>query len=85
MKQLIQQKMSASTPLVTTLNLDQSISKLRENVYVVVKLTGELFKPNFRFELDFPANSITNSDFSVASNIQQMEKMKMKLTGRLLT
>lgn len=70
-------------PLVTTLNLDQSISKLRENVYVVVKLTGELFKPNFRFELDFPANSITNSDFSVASNIQQMEKNENEINRQV--
>ncbi len=56
------------------MNLDQAIARQRENVYVVVKLTGDLFKPNFKFELDFPPNSITKNDFAVASNIQQMEK-----------
>ncbi|MEI9810527.1 MAG: translocation/assembly module TamB domain-containing protein [Bacteroidota bacterium] len=61
-------------PLVSSLNLDQAIARQRENVYVVVKLTGDLFKPNFKFELDFPPNSITKNDFAVASNIQQMEK-----------
>jgi hypothetical protein len=49
-------------------------ARLRDNVYVVVNLTGDLFKPDFKFSLAFPPNSKANSDFSVASSIQQMEK-----------
>ena len=62
------------SPLVNTLNFDPSFSRLRENVYVVVNLTGDLFQPDFKFSLGFPPNSKANSDFSVASSIQQMEK-----------
>jgi TamB, inner membrane protein subunit of TAM complex len=62
------------SPLVTTLNFDPSFARLRENVYVVANLTGDLFKPDFKFSLGFPPNSKANSDFSVASSIQQMEK-----------
>ncbi len=62
------------SPLVNTLNFDPSFSRLRENVYVVVNLTGDLFKPDFKFSLAFPPNSKVNSDFSVATSIDQMEK-----------
>ena len=70
-------------PLVSALNLDQAISRQRENVYVVVMLTGDLFKPNFKFELDFPANSVTKTDFAVASNIQQMEKNENEINRQV--
>ena len=60
--------------MVNTLNFDPSFSRLRENVYVVVNLTGDLFKPDFKFSLAFPPNSKVNSDFSVATSIDQMEK-----------
>jgi hypothetical protein len=61
-------------PLATAQLIDQTYSRQRENVYVVVKLTGELFKPLFKFELDFDASSITKNNFAVASTIQQLEK-----------
>ncbi len=59
-------------PLVTNLNFDPSYSRLREDVDVVVVLTGDLFKPDFKFSLDFPPN-ITN-DFTVSSQLEQIEK-----------
>ncbi len=62
------------SPLAAANYIDQSFAKQREDVFVVVKLTGDLFKPNFKFELDFPANSITRSDFAVASSLRQIEK-----------
>lgn len=58
-------------------------ARLRENVFVVVNLTGELFKPNFKFSLDFAPNSKFNSDFSVASNIQQMEKNENEINRQV--
>ncbi len=70
-------------PLVTAFELDQSISRQREDVYVVVNLTGELFKPDFRFELDFPPNSITNNNFAAASSIQQMEKNENEINRQV--
>lgn len=62
------------SPLVNALNFDPSYSRLRDDVFVIVNLTGDLFKPDFEFSLDFPPNSKVNSDFSVASAIEQMEK-----------
>lgn len=62
------------SPLVNTLNFDPAFSRLREDVYVVANLTGDLFKPDFKFSLGFPPNSKAKNDFSVSSSIQQMEK-----------
>ncbi len=55
-------------------NFDQSYAKLREDVYVMADLTGDLFKPDFKFRLEFPPNSVANNDFTIASNIDQIEK-----------
>jgi hypothetical protein len=62
------------SPLVTSLNFDESYARLRENVDVVTTLTGELFQPNFRFNLAFAPNSQVTNDFAVATAIQHMEK-----------
>lgn len=62
------------SPLVSALNLDQSISKYREDVYVIANLTGPLFKPRFKLSLDFPANSKAKTDPSISLNVEQMEK-----------
>lgn len=73
-------------PLASTLNLsqsDQSYSKVREDVYVVVNLSGDLFKPNFKFKLDFPANSKVNSDFTVTKNIELMEKNENEINRQV--
>ncbi|MBL7740012.1 MAG: translocation/assembly module TamB domain-containing protein [Chitinophagaceae bacterium] len=71
------------SPLATARYIDESLGRQRENVYVVVNLTGELFKPKFRFSLDFPPNSITKSDFSVASSIQQLEKNENEINRQV--
>lgn len=63
------------SPLANTLlNTDPSINKLREDVYVIVNLSGDLYKPDFKFGLEFPPNSAVNNDFSIITNIQQIEK-----------
>lgn len=61
-------------PLATALSTDPSISKLREDVYVIVNLSGDLYKPDFKFGLEFPPNSAVHNDFSIITNIQQIEK-----------
>ena len=60
------------SPLTTALQ-DQSYARLRENVYVVAKLTGDLFKPDFKFSLDFPPNSKVKNDFTVTKSIELMQ------------
>lgn len=61
------------SPLVNALNFDPAYSRLRDDVYVVAKLTGDLFKPDFKFNLDFPANSKVKNDFAVAKSIELMQ------------
>jgi hypothetical protein len=70
-------------PLATANYVDQSYARQRENVDVIVTLTGELFKPNFKFRLDFPPNSITKSDFSVAANIQRIENNENEINRQV--
>ena len=70
-------------PLASALNFDNAYSRLREDVYVVANLSGDLFKPDFKFSLDFPPNSKVNSDFSVASNIQQTEKNENEINRQV--
>lgn len=70
-------------PLVNVLNFDPSYNRIREDVYVVVNLTGDLFKPEFKFHLEFPPNSSVKNDFYVASQIQQMEKNENEITRQV--
>lgn len=70
-------------PLVTGLNLNPSLARQRENVDVIVQLTGELFKPQFAFDLDFGNNSVVTTDFEVASSIQQMERNPGELSRQV--
>lgn len=71
------------SPLVNALNFDPSYSRLRDDVYVVANLSGDLFQPEFRFSLGFPPNSKVNSDFSVASSIEQMEKNENEINRQV--
>ncbi|MDP4264144.1 MAG: hypothetical protein Q8941_16570 [Bacteroidota bacterium] len=70
-------------PLVNSLNLNESLSRQREDVYVKILLTGDLFKPRFSFKLDFAPNSIFKNDFVVAANIQQMEKNENEINRQV--
>lgn len=72
------------SPLVNnSLNLDASYAKIREDVYVITTLTGDLFKPSFKFQLKFPTNSKVNSDFSIYSSIQQIEKNENEINRQV--
>ncbi|MGZ8539566.1 MAG: translocation/assembly module TamB domain-containing protein [Chitinophagaceae bacterium] len=71
------------SPLVTALNFDPSYSRLRDDVYVVANLSGDLFKPDFKFSLAFPPNSKVNSDFSVATSIEQMAKNENEINRQV--
>ncbi len=42
-------------------------------MYVVAYLSGDLFKPDFKFSLDFPSNSKVKNDFAVAKSIELMQ------------
>ena len=42
-------------------------------MYVIAYLSGDLFKPDFKFSLDFPPNSKVKNDFGVAKSIELMQ------------
>ena len=50
-----------------------ALSQLRDNVNVVAKLSGKLFEPTFKFNLEFPGNSVIYSDPTIAFALQQIE------------
>lgn len=59
---------------VVSVGADVNLNRTREDVNVVAELTGPLFKPDFKFHLEFMPNSKVANDFAVATQIQQMEK-----------
>ncbi len=61
-------------PLAKGLNLDPTLTRYREDVFVVANMYNELFDPRFDFKLEFPNNSKASSDPSIAFNIEQIEK-----------
>lgn len=71
-------------PLASTLFVSSSgLQTARDDVNVQATLTGDLFKPNFTFRLDFPNNKpIYNTpDFQFA--LQQMEKNQNELNKQV--
>ncbi|MCZ2460075.1 MAG: translocation/assembly module TamB [Chitinophagales bacterium] len=62
------------SPLANSLPVDPNIAKARGDVYVVASLTGDLFKPDIKFSLDFPPSSPAVTDPAFSFSISQMEK-----------
>jgi hypothetical protein len=71
------------SPLTTASYIDPAYAKLRDDVFVVVKLTGDLFKPTFDFRLDFPATSPVMRDFEVASKLRKLEDDKNEINRQV--
>jgi hypothetical protein len=74
-------------PLATTLfvegNAARNLSRIRDNVNVAATLTGKLFAPKIDFRLEFPPNSIVNSQPSIQFAIQQLERNSNELTKQV--
>ena len=70
-------------PLANSFSLDNRVLSAREDVYVTALLTGDLFKPNIEFSLDFPENSIVNSDQTLSFNIQQLQNNSNELNKQV--
>ncbi|HEY9364211.1 MAG TPA: hypothetical protein VIQ00_13175 [Chitinophagaceae bacterium] len=66
-------------PLVNSLNLNTSISRVRGDVYVIATLTEDLFRPKIDFRLEFPPNSVASTDPSLSFSIQQILKNQNEL------
>jgi len=50
-----------------------NVQTVREDVNVIVTMSGELFQPKFEFKLDFPPGSVAISDPILAFNLTQIE------------
>lgn len=53
---------------------DETLNRYRDDVFIVATLYGELFKPQFAFRLEFPANSKASNDPAISFNIQKIER-----------
>lgn len=60
-------------PLASSLGLDSKVQTIRDDVYVIVTMSGQLFEPTFEFKLEFPPSSIAINDPTLAFNLTQIE------------
>lgn len=74
-------------PLATSLALDNQIARYRGDVTVIASLTGELFRPRFDFQIEFPQNfysSMRPQDaFALQQTIQQIERNTNELNKQV--
>ncbi|MBS1608559.1 MAG: translocation/assembly module TamB domain-containing protein [Bacteroidetes bacterium] len=63
------------SPLVEYTGIqDYNTAKTRGDVYVITTLTGQLFKPDIAFRIEFPPGSEANSNSSLGFGVQQIQK-----------
>jgi len=71
-------------PLASSLpGVDSRAQTTRENVNVIVTMSGRLLQPKFDFKLDFPSSSITISDPVLAFNLTQIENNPNELNKQV--
>jgi len=71
-------------PLASSIpGVDSRAQTTRENVNVIVTMSGKLLQPKFDFKLDFPSSSITISDPVLAFNLTQIENNPNELNKQV--
>ena len=55
------------------------LGRVRDDVYIISTLTGQLFQPDFSFELQFPPTSVINRDPALAFGVQQLQRNPTEL------
>ena len=70
-------------PLGSSLNLGSSLKNARGDVFVVAELSDKLFKPEIRFSLTFPPNSIVDRDQELSLLINQLQKNPNELNRQV--
>jgi len=58
------------SPLINTSTTGSNVTGYRDYVYVIAKLRGDLFKPDIKFDLDFPPESAVKKDFYASQMIR---------------
>jgi len=71
------------SPLASTLNLTADASNARSDVFVVARLSNKLFKPTIDFYLDFPPNSVANSNPELGLLLKQLQQNTNELNRQV--
>lgn len=70
-------------PIVSSANINTGYSSLKDEVYVVAKLSGNLFSPDIKFELDFPDGSPAKNDPQLILTLQQIQNNENELNKQV--
>ncbi len=71
------------SPLASIIDPGNSYSNTRENVFIYTSLRGQLFQPEFKFQLKLDPNSRFNSDFNVTNALQQIKRNPSEVTRQV--
>jgi hypothetical protein len=71
------------SPLISGLGSSSSLTGFRDYVYVIAKLSGDLFKPDITFALDFPPESPPKKDLSVSFVVDQLQNNENELNKQV--
>ncbi len=71
------------TPLSSGYNLDENLTRVRENVYILATLTGELFRPEFKFGLEMDPNSRASNNFTITNVLNQIQNNENEITRQV--
>ena len=70
-------------PLANSLNINNSMSNARGDVFVNAELSGKLFQPQIQFTLGFPPNSVVDRNQELALLINQLQKNPNELNRQV--
>lgn len=70
-------------PLISGVTTTNNSSALRDYVYVVAKLSGDLFKPDITFALDFPPESPPKQDVTISYVLDLMHQNENELNKQV--
>lgn len=70
-------------PIFSNTTLTSVNTNIRDNVYVIAKLRGDLFRPDISFELDFPDGSPAKTDPQLAFTFQQIQNNENELNKQV--
>lgn len=71
------------SPLISGVTDGSSVTGLRDYVYVIAKLSGDLFNPDITFALDFPPESPPKKDLSVSFVVDQLQNNENELNKQV--
>ncbi|HLF45659.1 MAG TPA: hypothetical protein VI548_04505 [Chitinophagaceae bacterium] len=70
-------------PLISGVTNISNLSGLRDYVYVIANLSGDLFKPDITFALDFPPESPPKQDLSLSFILDQIQQNENELNKQV--